>query len=120
VFFGRFIDQTFHVVKRLKARAPWKFIDAIPLGRRALPLRTTVPERHEIHFEDYKSQIKYRLSQWLSKFLSYSPLQTQTLSIPPQQKSQKRWLQKFHSTYCEKKTDNYEPHRLFYNNGHGR
>jgi len=30
------------------------------------------------------------LDQWLSKFFSYPPLQTRTLSIPPQQKSHKR------------------------------
>jgi len=30
-----FIDQNFNVVQRLRARAPWKFIDAPPGG--ALP-----------------------------------------------------------------------------------
>jgi len=38
-FFGKFIDQTFHVVERVSSYAPWKFID-VPLGRRALDFFT--------------------------------------------------------------------------------
>jgi len=37
---GKFSDQTFHGVGRVKARAPWKFIDA-PRGRNPR-IRTTV------------------------------------------------------------------------------
>jgi len=39
-FIGKFIDQTFHVVERVRVRIPWKCIDA-PLGRRTPRLRTT-------------------------------------------------------------------------------
>ena len=57
--------------------------------------------------------MQHVIHQWFSKFFSYSPLQTQTLSISPQQKSQKGQLQKFHTTYCENTVDDYEPNRLF-------
>jgi len=30
VLFGKFIDQSLHLVERVKARAPWNFIDAPP------------------------------------------------------------------------------------------
>jgi len=36
----KFIDQIFHVVECVRARAPWKFIDA-PLRGRGRRLRTT-------------------------------------------------------------------------------
>ena len=55
------------------------------------------------------------LTQWLSKFFHIPPLQIQTLSIPPPKKSQKRQLQKFHTTYYEEAIYNYEPNGLFYN-----
>jgi len=42
------------------------------------------------------------------KFFFHIPrLQIQTLSIPPQQKSQKTYLQKFHITYCEEAIDDH-------------
>jgi len=34
VFIAEFNDRTFHVVGRIRARTPWKFIDS-PLGKRA-------------------------------------------------------------------------------------
>jgi len=59
-----------------------------------------------------------RLAQWFSNvFFPIPPLQIQTLSIPPQQKSQKG--HKFHITYCEETIYYYEPpNRFFYNVSH--
>jgi len=39
------------------------------------------------------------LTQWFSNFFHIPRLQTQTLSIPPLQKSQKRQWQTFHTTW---------------------
>jgi len=59
-----------------------------------------------------------KLITWTSGFSKFFHIPPYTLSIPPQQKSQKRQLQKFHITYCEETIDDYQPNKLFYNVSH--
>jgi len=66
VFIGKFIDQNFHFLKRVRARAPWKFIDS-PWEACPPRLRTTVPNGHLL------ALIQHQFQGVLKTFLCHVP-----------------------------------------------
>jgi len=65
-----------------------------------------------------KESTTLMLDQWFSSFFYIPPLQTQSLSIPPQQRLQMIIAKISPYLYCEETTEDYEPDRLFYNISH--